>query len=691
MSHSSQKSTIGRKPFAALKLSLDYCTRTYGVDECTVGREATGTAQAGGANTITLAAGDSFGDDALIGYAVYITAGTGAGQEGVITTNDNGTKVATISSNWVIQPDSTSEYTLINRTAACHNTRTTCQDSPNYNASTTGNEIWITSVTTDFPLNIWDEANLGIAVPALSKITATPPKIDIAGGLGQRASISASCVDFPHHDRGVDKYVESRLYTPEDRGTFWGKFLARNTYYQGRTLTYYDGYLVNGEFDIANFHARTYIIEKISGPDRKGSVTILAKDILKLADSDRSFAPLPSSGVLSTDFVSGDTSINILSTDGLTEYGTSGWVRINSEIIKFTTNSGTVLGGLTRQEWGTALADHSADDSIQLCLVYEDVNVVDIIEDLYSGYTDIPSSYIPSADWATEKSSSLSANNLTAIISEPTGVNELVKELVQQNLIYMWWADVDQQIKLKAFAPVSNATAINDDENILAGSMKVWQDPDLRISQFWIYYGLRDYTGTDTVNYSNLYIQVDSDTEGEDKYNETRRRKIESRWLNSSAGASLSIQIAGRSLSILSETPRIAQFRLDAKDELETGDFVDVTSRFIQDASGASGTISMLVTEKKQIEQGTTYEYTAQEFAFVGRYSYIGPDDLPDYSADNILKQDGDALLTESGDFILLETASIVDGATDAQKAAYCWIAPDSGYFANGDEAYKIL
>jgi len=692
MSYSSEKSVVGRTPFPAIKLSLDYCTRTYGRDECAVGREASGTAQAGGVNTITISASDSFGDDTLIGYVVYISGGTGAGQEGRITANDNGTKIVTVADNWVIQPDVTSTYVLINRPDACYNTRSNCQDVANYNGSPTENEIWVTGVTADFPADIWDEAGLGIAVPTLDRISATPPKIDIAGGLGNRASISINCIDFPHHDRGVDKYALNRSYNAYERGTFWGKFVTRNTYYQGRTLTYYDGYLVNGLFDITNFNARVYIIEKITGPDSNGRVSIIAKDILKLADDDRSFAPAPSKGTLDVDFLSTDTSIYLVPGNNFSiEYGKSGYVRINSEIIYFTDNTNDILSGLTRQTWGTALDSHDAGDSVQLCLAYENVNVVDIVEDLYMNYTDIPSSYIPSTDWAVEKNTLLSSNNLTAIISEPTGINKLVKELVQQNLMYVWWADSEQEIKLKAFAPITTTISINDNDNILANSIKIWHEPKLRVSQFWMYYAIRDYTNTDIVNYRNLYIQVDSDTESADKYDETRRRRIESRWLNASGGAGLVLQIAGRTLSLLSETPRLAKFRLDAKDEVETGDFITLTTRLMQDASGLDISLDMLVIEKRQIESGTIYEYLAQEFNFTGKYGYIGPDTLPDYSGDTVLKQDGDALLTEIGDFILLEDAIIINGASDEQKSAYAWIAPDSGYFANGDEAYKIL
>lgn len=56
----------------------------------------TGTATAGAANTITLAAGASATDDAYIGQVITITSGTGNGHVGLITDYVGSTKVATV-------------------------------------------------------------------------------------------------------------------------------------------------------------------------------------------------------------------------------------------------------------------------------------------------------------------------------------------------------------------------------------------------------------------------------------------------------------------------------------------------------------------------------------------------------------------------------------------------------------------
>lgn len=70
----------------------------------------TGTAQAGGASTMTLAADANGFDDTYNGSVVVITGGTGAGQVRVIADYVGSTKVATVDSAWTVQPDSTSVY-----------------------------------------------------------------------------------------------------------------------------------------------------------------------------------------------------------------------------------------------------------------------------------------------------------------------------------------------------------------------------------------------------------------------------------------------------------------------------------------------------------------------------------------------------------------------------------------------------
>lgn len=71
-----------------------------------------GTAAAGGASSITLAAGASAVDDTYNGMSIVITAGTGSGQSRTVSDYVGATKVATVSVAWVTVPDVTSVYSI---------------------------------------------------------------------------------------------------------------------------------------------------------------------------------------------------------------------------------------------------------------------------------------------------------------------------------------------------------------------------------------------------------------------------------------------------------------------------------------------------------------------------------------------------------------------------------------------------
>jgi len=72
--------------------------------------ENSGTAQAGAANTITLAAAASATDEFYTGMLVRLTGGTGSGQIREIIGYVGATKVATVSRAWTTNPDATTTY-----------------------------------------------------------------------------------------------------------------------------------------------------------------------------------------------------------------------------------------------------------------------------------------------------------------------------------------------------------------------------------------------------------------------------------------------------------------------------------------------------------------------------------------------------------------------------------------------------
>ena len=71
-----------------------------------------GTASAGGLNTITLAIGAPAFPSMYTGNTITLTGGAGSGQSRTIAGYEANTRVATVSSNWATTPDATSTYRI---------------------------------------------------------------------------------------------------------------------------------------------------------------------------------------------------------------------------------------------------------------------------------------------------------------------------------------------------------------------------------------------------------------------------------------------------------------------------------------------------------------------------------------------------------------------------------------------------
>lgn len=86
--------------------------RAGGLGVTALAADLTGTAQAGAAGSITLAAGASAVDDFYKGMVLETTGGAGSGQTRPIVGYNGTTKAATVSPNWAVTPDGTTGYAV---------------------------------------------------------------------------------------------------------------------------------------------------------------------------------------------------------------------------------------------------------------------------------------------------------------------------------------------------------------------------------------------------------------------------------------------------------------------------------------------------------------------------------------------------------------------------------------------------
>jgi hypothetical protein len=511
----------------------------------------------------------------------------------------------------------------------CYNTYATCQFTSAFNKVPL--TLRFANTRSNFPKG-------QTYFPALQSVTAFSSSVNISGAnpklgdLGKRAKVTAQLVDFPYHDRYTDKYQSQRIsgqaqtdeggYDPMDRGTFFTKLKNRFPYYAGRPMRVIDGYISNGQ--LVDTQTRHFIVTDINGPDSRGRVTIEGKDVLTLADKKSAIAPAPSRGSLSRDITEEDTNVD-LSPSGIgSEYPSSGYAVIGSEIVTYT-RSGDTITFTERAVKGSEISSHNADDTFQEAINYEDEFLDDVIYDLLVNYANIPSSYIDTSAWNTEVQTWGATKKIFTTITEPTGVADLVGELAVIG-VSIWWDDVNQKIGLQLTRPTTPSDTIydlNDDQHIKDISQED-RDED-RLTQIHFYHVQSDPTQDvkDKANYDRIRATIDTVAESSVEYNDTRVREIFFRWFN--RGNDTQARLSSRRLLQRFRTsPKSYKILLDAKDrDIGLTDVIRINSRVVTDDTGKPEPTLLQVTQRVEKQSGHEVEITAQSYQYSGKYGFI--------------------------------------------------------------------
>lgn len=618
--------------FAAtvLEIDLDYCLRTYGISPCTAGRVHTGTAQGGTANTITLAATASATENVYATMVVYITGGTGDGQERTITAYNGTTKVATVNPNWTTNPDATSTYSVIDRPNACYNTHATCQDKANYSKTTKSFKF----------------CDRGMRIPAgelirpyLLNLNIAPTEIDPNFGLARRANVSLKLVDAPESDLDADKYVSNR--TKAAQGTFWGRLLARNPNYSGRFARLRRGYVVQ-PWDWNTFQTELYVIDSMRQANGSDGVTMVLKDPIKIADNVK--IPAPTDGKLTADITPSSTTIPLASGKGVQYdlYSYPTWVRIGEEVIKIASRTGDTLNVDTggRGQFNTTAADHKTNDAVQLCKVYSSTPLTDVLINLWN-LCGLSSSYIDTAGFTVEENNWLGVKyQITTCLAEPETASVLIAELVREAAGMQWWDQVAQKLKFKVNRPGTVDTTIpllTDEANFIEGSVSLDVLEAERITYSALYYARRTPIANrqEMASYDRANIYIDTDAESTNEYGDKRASVIKSRWLTTGNSLAASAFVA-RDVAARRDAPAKVKFKIDPKDyTISLGQLVDVSTKAMLDAAGAKKTtrvrITRLADKGAYIEcEARTTKYRSNSGEEV-RYAYIAPNGTADY------------------------------------------------------------
>lgn len=205
----------------------------------------------------------------------------------------------------------------------CRHTFSTCQDKPNY--SRTVNTVRFCS------RGIIAPAGLPVH-PYLDKVRTSPTEINVKDGVSRRSNTSVILYDEPIKDVEGDPYFATR--PAPAGGTFWTRLIARNPNAVGRPARIKRAFMPAGDpWSDDLFVVEHYIIETIRGPAKNGTVEVVLKDPVKLAD--RVKVPVPSAGKLAVVFTNNDLELT-LEPGQADVYPAAGYVRVGKQVSQYT-------------------------------------------------------------------------------------------------------------------------------------------------------------------------------------------------------------------------------------------------------------------------------------------------------------------------------------------------------------------
>lgn len=559
----------------------------------------------------------------------------------------------------------------------CFNTFGTCQDTANFAK---------TSKTFRFSDRVIDGIQATGDAPTFPTITGvshSPTVLTPSKGLGVRATAKVQLTDHPWTDIGVDPYLSGRDYDPATRSTFWGKLLARQKYYEGRVMRIKQGYLADdGSYDVTNFSTRQYIIDKISGPTPDGKITVTGKDPLKFADNTRVQLPAPSGAELVGNITAVATAINITDADDdVKDAYDAGqpWIRIDDETMEITNITGsnpsyalTVTRGVAPSFYShpSPAEAHEGEATVQNCYLYDTQEIDNVLYHLLVTTAGIDASFIDTTAWQEKIDDGYQSYLLSTLITEPTGVKDLLTEITELTVL-LWWDERDQLIKLDTLLPNAPQYGLYTDENtFISGSTSVTRDSSARLSRVYFYYSHRNPVKEldKAEHFNRIEIDIDADKESANEYERTKIRNIFTRWI-ALPQRSVAGEIVTRTLNEYKVTKDLITYSIDPKDdEAWTGNTVQLKTRQIVDDFGLEieKDFRILQVKEKHSAKGVIYSYVAQTINDIGRLGAITEtlylaSAFPDYSA-----------------------------SSDDLKAVNAYICLDTGLFADGTNGYVI-
>lgn len=355
------------------------------------------------------------------------------------------------------------------------------------------------------------------ARPNIESVSLSPGAVSLGENLGTRGTMTVSFKDSLSGDRGEGF----------NHGTYWGKIRARFPYIENSAIRLKRGLLGQS---LDEFETKHYIVQAFDGPTPTGRYTLTAQDPLKLLSGDRAQCPRISNGFLVAGINNSVGSLT-LSPSGIgdAEYAASGYANIGGkEIVAFTRSGDTMT--ITRGQFNTTGVEHSEGDRVQQCVYFDAQRASDIFYSLCTDFGGIDPAVCPLETWNEEDDNYLQLL-YTRLIPEPTRLDVLANSLIKQAGLAVGWNDEAQIIPMQVLRGIPlTATPITQDR-IVKGSLSTQEQPDTRISQVWVSFGV--INPLEPIDQPNNFRSnaISTDPDIETLYGSARIEKIYASWI----------------------------------------------------------------------------------------------------------------------------------------------------------------
>lgn len=423
------------------------------------------------------------------------------------------------------------------------------------------------------------------------KINYSSPEIIPNETIGTRAKLNFSIIDQRHNDVDTVYYENKRT----NNGTFFGKLLARHPYFQGREILYEEGLRDTNTINEPEWIQKKFIIDSFNFDN--GEFLVSALDPLILTEGKKSKIPQASPAQLSSAITSVTTTFTYMNAANY-YFGASSstvYVRIDSEIIKCTVSGTTQLTIVTRGYGNTQNKDHSINSSIQSCVRFASIHVIDAIVFVLQNYTNTPATYIDS--YATTIALIPTATITEYIISTPTDVVDFINKCIFIGGLIMYFDNSIQKIAIKYINELTiSPINIDGDNNIKKNSVKYNSNLKEQYTRFNLSWAPYDITkDTTQTNYllSLTSINAASELPINLGYANEKKSLMLPMLGNTTNDNLLALSAINRTITNAQVIPEILTFDLDASSigvtqssNLTLGSIINVSTYESQDASG---------------------------------------------------------------------------------------------------------